>query len=249
MVSVCMAVYNGEKYIKAQLDSILSQIDKNDECIISDDGSNDNTISIISNINDPRIKLIRNNGKHGARSNTINALKHSKGDIIFLSDQDDVWLPGKYHIMLKALRKFDLVHCDSVVTDDRLSILHSSFFLYYNNGPGIVKNMIKSTYFGSHMAFKRKVLLRALPFPDTVEIGHDLWLGLVAELANMKVKFINQKLMLYRRHSDAFCGQLSGSSRSLLKKVNGRIIMLKYILLWEIKRLRNGRTNNKKTVC
>ena len=90
-ISVCIATYNGERYIREQLDSILSQLSLDDEVIISDDGSKDSTIEIISSYLDSRIKVFKNNGKHGYVGNFENALNHSSGDFIFLSDQDDIW--------------------------------------------------------------------------------------------------------------------------------------------------------------
>lgn len=95
MISVCMATYNGEEYIKEQLESILCQLGEMDEIIISDDGSTDNTLNIIESYNDSRIKIHINTGKHGFVYNFENALQKAKGEYIFLSDQDDIWLPEK----------------------------------------------------------------------------------------------------------------------------------------------------------
>ena len=103
MISVCIATYNGEKYIKEQLDSIIPQLGHEDEIVISDDGSSDSTLDIINSINDERIRITVNQGKHGVNSNFNNALLHAKGDFIFLADQDDIWLSGKVAECLKAL--------------------------------------------------------------------------------------------------------------------------------------------------
>lgn len=96
MISVCMACYNGQKYIRQQIDSILSQLKENDELIISDDGSKDLTCEIVLSYHDPRIKLLHNTKEHGFIGNFENALRCAKGDIIFLSDQDDVWKKIKF---------------------------------------------------------------------------------------------------------------------------------------------------------
>lgn len=238
MVSVCIATYNGEKYIEEQLSSILKQIEPDDEVIISDDGSKDNTIDIIKSFNDNRISIVQNHNRHGADGNFENALKLAKGDIIFMADQDDVWLDNKYEITLQALADCDLVHSDSIVTDENLNTLYDSFYGMYNNGPGILKNIYRSTYFGSHMAFKKKILDYSFPFPQTVEIGHDLWIGLVAEMIGT-VKFIDDKLLLYRRHADSHGGYLEHSKRSIWKRILGRIQMIYYVLNF---RLRNIKT-------
>lgn len=229
LVSVCIASYNGQDYIQEQIDSILSQIGNNDEIIISDDGSIDCTLDIIWKINDQRIKLVSNSKRHGVIGNFENALEHASGKYIFLCDQDDVWFPHKYKRMLEELKTFDLVHSDSIVTNESLDTIYPSFYEVYKNGTGIIKNVFKSTYFGSHMAFRKEILEYALPFPETDEIGHDLWLGIVAEIVG-NVSFIDDKLLLYRRHDAAYCDIVGKSKRALRKKVYGRIQMVKYIL-------------------
>ena len=131
MNSICIATYNGEKYIKEQLTSILSQIDIDDEVIISDDGSTDKTIEIINDINDSRIKLIKG-GFRNFTFNFENAIRQAQGEYIFLADQDDVWLPNKYSTTLKTLQLYDLVCSDAIITDQDLNHIHLSFFKYYN---------------------------------------------------------------------------------------------------------------------
>ncbi|MEK5777350.1 glycosyltransferase, partial [Acinetobacter nosocomialis] len=101
MISVCLATYNGEKYIVEQLTSILSQLSPTDEVIISDDHSTDETLLLIKSLNDPRIKIITNELGKGYTKNFENAINHSSGDYIFLSDQDDVWVENKVELMMK----------------------------------------------------------------------------------------------------------------------------------------------------
>lgn len=95
-VSVAMATYNGEKYLEQQIDSILMQLGSDDELIISDDHSSDRTVAIIEKYinNDHRVKLFMNE-ESGVTSNFENAIKRTQNEIIFLSDQDDVWKPEK----------------------------------------------------------------------------------------------------------------------------------------------------------
>ena len=234
--SVCMATYNGEKFIAAQIESILLQIGQNDELVIADDGSTDQTIAIIKTFCDPRIKLYQDQTFRDPIKNFQHALKKSSGKFIFLSDQDDVWMEGKYTRMLAQLKHHDLVVSDSLIVNDELETLHSSFFDYFGSGKGILKNMFKSSYYGSCMAFNRKVLEAALPFPDTTEIGHDLWLGLVAEL-KFSVLFFKEPLLKYRRHEAVFTSQRVGkSSRSLRQMLYGRIIMVKEIIKFLVKK-------------
>lgn len=96
MISVCLATYNGQQYILEQLQTILPQLSEDDEIIISDDNSTDNTVNLIKSINDNRIKIfINKSGKRIYTKNFENAINHSLGDFIFLCDQDDVWMPNK----------------------------------------------------------------------------------------------------------------------------------------------------------
>lgn len=237
MNSVCIATYNGEKYIEDQLLSILSQIGKDDEVVVSDDGSTDNTLNIINSISDSRIKLIHNDSKRGFSENFVNALKNASGEYIFLSDQDDVWLPEKYEFVLPLLKKYDLVVTNSSVTDENLNIIEPSFFRYYNSGKGVLKNIVCNTYYGSCMAFRKDILEYALPLPKSKEIGYDVWIGLVAEMIG-KVFFFDKPLLLYRRHANTATSTesfLSRSNRTLFQKLKGRIIMLNHVIFFYIK--------------
>ena len=157
MNSVCVTTYNGERFIEAQLRSILSQIAPDDEIIVSDDGSMDNTLKIVDFIGDKRIR-VRHSNAHYFKDNFIEAMQEAKGDIIFLSDQDDVWLPGKYERCLQELRDVDLVCTNSQMTDGELNIIEPNFFSVYHSGPGVLKNAMNNTYYGSCMAFRRTVL-------------------------------------------------------------------------------------------
>ena len=237
MNSVCIATYNGEKYIHEQLASILSQINIDDEVIISDDNSTDNTIQIINNFNDPRIKLIKG-GFRNFTFNFENAIKHAKGDYIFLSDQDDVWLPNKYTTTLHALKSYDLVCSDAIVVNQNLSPIHSSFFEYYNSGKGILKNIIKCSYCGACIAFNKKILHTIQPFPNTAIFGHDLWIGLVAEIIG-NVCFLKTPLILYRRHDNSLTtisnNFFTRSKRPITTKIKSRLSISYHLLLFCIK--------------
>lgn len=235
MNSVCLATYNGAKYIKDQLDSILSQIASDDEVIISDDGSVDATIDIICSLNDDRIKIFHNDGRHGFNYNFENALKNAKGDYIFMSDQDDVWFSNKYNVMLSYLKENDVVHHNSELTNGEMVSLGKDLYEMCDNRCGFWHNLKKTTYYGSHMAFNSKLLQYALPLPKTTEIGHDVWLGFVGTMMG-KVLFIDEKLMCYRRHEGAFCA-LFKSDRPLYIKIWKRIITFFYEVKFIIQHL------------
>ena len=125
MISVCVTTYNGEAYIEQQLRSILIQIAPDDEVIVSDDDSTDATLKIVESIGDKCIR-IRHSHAHYFRDNFVEAMQESKGDIIFLSDQDDVWLPGKYERCINELKNVDLVCTNSKMTDAKLNIIENT---------------------------------------------------------------------------------------------------------------------------
>ena len=211
MISVCVATYNGEKYIKEQLLSILPQLRGEDELIVSDDGSTDQTISIIEKIQNSKITIIKNNGKHGFTGNFENALNYAKGDIIFLSDQDDVWNQDKVTLSIEALKTADLVVSNAEIVDGELNQIQPSHFNLYNVKSGFFTNFASTRYIGACMAFKRSVLERALPFPEKHKYcQHDWWITMIAEYY-YKVTLIDKTLIKYRRHEN---NALTGGSKS-----------------------------------
>ncbi|MDH4459941.1 MAG: glycosyltransferase family 2 protein [Flectobacillus sp.] len=229
-ISVCIATYNGEKYIREQLDSILKQLGENDEVIISDDSSCDKTVSLINEYNDKRIKVLLNQVFKNAIFNFENALKYATGDYIFLSDQDDIWLEGRVNHMIDELKNVDMVVCDHSVIDEKKEVLIDSYFKNIPSGPGIIKNLFKNTYYGCCMAFRKEILTKALPFPKDIPM-HDIWLGFVADLY-FKSSFINVVYTMYRKHDRnvSIATELK-SNNGIIKKLIYRINIIKYLPL------------------
>lgn len=232
LVSVCIATYNGERYIREQILSILPQLSDDDEIVVSDDGSLDNTLAILESIDDSRIKIIKKYGEHGYTSNFENALKHSKGDVIFLCDQDDIWIENKVEIMLEHLKFADMVISDAIVVNEKLKVLHNSFWKLVSPYRSAMGNWFRFSYLGCCMCFKRIVLIRALPFPYKHKYAtHDNWLCLVA-LFYFKVYYENQPLILYRRHTGSIStGGLEKSKTSFFFKIAYRLYLLWNLLL------------------
>lgn len=226
MISVCLTTYNGEKYIKEQLDSIMPQLGNIDEVIIADDGSGDRTISIIESYNDSRIKIFRNKFKN-LIFNFEFALNQAKGDYIFLSDQDDVWLPNKVKVCLESLKTFDVVVSNCKVVNGNLEIIEESFFNFNNSKKGLLSNLVKNSYIGCCLAFKKEVLKKALPFPKSIPM-HDIWLGFVAEIF-FKIKFINEPLLLYRRHGKNESPTAQISPYNIFRKIKFRYNTVKHL--------------------
>lgn len=230
MISVCMATYNGEKYIKEQIDSILPQLGEGDELVISDDSSVDRTVEIVQSYKDKRIKLFTNQKFHSPIFNFEFALKQAKGDIIFLSDQDDVWLPNKVEEMSKCLSNYDLVVSDCSVVDKDLKLIRSSFMNWKSSHEGgrFIKHLYKNPYLGCCMAFRNRLLKSAIPFPSHIAM-HDIWLGLMA-LIGFKVYFLNIPLIKYRRHGNNASPASEKSHYSLSYKISYRAYLIKCLL-------------------
>lgn len=230
MISVCMATYNGEIYIKDQLESILIQLGEGDEIIVSDDGSTDETLKIVNSLFDLRIKIFKNYGRKGYTGNFENALSRASGDYVFLADQDDVWLPGKVKKYMEVFSRFDFIVSDNVIVDAELSILKESHFEQFGTGSGFVRNLIYPRYVGACMAFNRKVLDKALPFPINSDLcAHDYWISLVSEL-HFRVHKIDEPFLLYRRHgSNASTGGLK-SQNTLVHKLLVRLYVLSQLI-------------------
>ena len=224
-ISVCIATYNGEKYIRTQLESILKQLSDNSEIIISDDGSNDSTLLIIESFYDPRIKLFPYQTFKSPIYNFENALKHATGDVIFLSDQDDLWLDGKVEKMMAAIKTHDVVLSDCRIVDAKDQTVAESFFEVNGSGRGLLKNLYRNSYLGCCLAFKRKVFERILPFPSDIPM-HDWWIGIIAE-AYYKIAIINEPLIHYRRHGINASPTGEASQYSYYKRLIFRLTLLK----------------------
>ncbi len=229
-ISIAMAVFNGEKYIKEQISSILNQLDKNDEIVISYDPCSDNTYKIISKLSasDNRIKIINGPG-NGIIKNFENAFLHCKNEYIFLCDQDDIWLDNKVSTVVNAFKatRADVIIHDCIVINQENKVISNSFFDMRHCKSGFLYNIIHNSYIGCCMAVRREFLMHnILPFPKNIPM-HDQWIGLVAEKIG-KVEFINIPLLKYRRHVNNSTGLNHSSLFNMIKfRLNLIIALLK----------------------
>ncbi|WP_295799600.1 glycosyltransferase family 2 protein [uncultured Treponema sp.] len=228
MISVCMPTYNGEKFIRIQLESILSQIGNDDEVVISDDSSTDKTVEIIKSFNDSRIHLLENNSFHSPIYNLENALKNAKGDFIFLSDQDDEWTVDKVSVCMEKLKDCDLLIHDADIVDGNGIQTAESFFKLNHTKKGKFYNLLKNGYLGCCMCFSKKLCEVLLPFPKELPM-HDIYIGNFAAFNGYRIKFIEGKLIHYRRHGNNASITSEHSHRKLLSRISDRIIILKNI--------------------
>jgi len=232
MISVCMATYNGEQYLKAQIDSILCQLGEDDELVISDDHSVDHTKEIILRYDDPRIRYYDNALVKGVTHNFENALMKAKGDIIFLADQDDVWYPEKIMEMTDFMMQgnYDVVTCNCALTDAELNIKRDAY--YTTESPldrSVWGNFKKDLWLGCCMAFRREILDNVLPIPPQLA-AHDMWIALYGQL-NYHCGYYPKVLQLYRRHPETVSFAGEKSTNSLWYKLNYRAY-LGWMLLW-----------------
>jgi len=224
MISVCLATYNGESHLAEQLDSVLAQLSRDDELIVADDGSTDASLAIVNDRHDARIRVLDVPGHLGPAANFERALRAARGDIIFLCDQDDVWLPNKRAVFLDALRSADLVVSDCRVTDATLAVTLDSFFAHRGSGPGLIRNLWRNGFLGCCMAFRRGIIDQALPFPANIPM-HDSWIGLVAQTCGT-VHFVREPTLLYRRHGANFSPTGEHSPFSIAEQIGHRLALV-----------------------
>jgi glycosyltransferase involved in cell wall biosynthesis len=233
-----MATYNGEKYLRQQIDSILYQLDNDDELIISDDGSDDSTLNIIHSYNDKRIVLLNHKtdlefkkDKYSnlrlITNNFENALKSAHGDYIFLSDQDDIWLEGKLNVCLEYLNNYDIILCNFNIINNNNEIVYEK---NYNNIPVskyIIFNILNMRFKGCCMAFNKRILNYILPFPKYLLL-HDAWIGCIGNRLG-RFCFIEKVLHSYRRHENNI-SYMKKSKYSIFFRIHYRIIIYMQVL-------------------
>lgn len=230
MISVALAAYQGEAYIEAQLRSILPQLAHDDEIIVSDDKPGGATERIVRRVmaDDPRVLYVEGKGQ-GVVANFVNAIRHCRGDKIYLCDQDDVWLPDKVRQVTEA---FDagatLVLHNAYVTDKDLNITDYSFFALRGSKPGFLRNIVRNSYMGCCMAFDRSLLKKIMPMPKHLPM-HDQWIGLIGEKYG-KVAFLDAPLIYYRRTGSNVTGGETTTKQKLqwrqylIRRLIGRIV-------------------------
>ena len=222
MVTILLATLNGEDYLKAQLESIAAQTYENWQLVVGDDGSTDDTISIIEEFSEKhpdQVTIIKTDPPQGsAKDNFISLLRNSYGPYFMFCDQDDVWKKNKIREIERVFedpKVMAVVH-DAQIVDEKLSSLDQTTFEWRNSGTGFWKNMKKNSYIGCCMAVRRSAMKRILPIPDDIWI-HDQWIGLLSEQLG-KVVFLEEPLIYYRRHGGNVTELTHGSITSMIKK-------------------------------
>lgn len=227
-ISVCLATYNGAAFVAEQLRSILDQLAPDDEIIVVDDGSTDNTLETVRNFGDARIHVFPNEQNVGVNETFVRAVGLATKPIIFLSDQDDVWTPGRKAMILDAF------------SNPRVLVVAGNYRLIDRDGdplPGSLVPDLKAdesrsrllnlfrifrgtqNYYGCAMAFRASLRSAILPYPAGMEC-HDIWIGMIG-VASDSMAHIEEPLLLHRVHGR----NASIIRRALWKKLASRVVL------------------------
>lgn len=220
-VSIALTTYNGERFLREQLDSVLAQTIPFTELIVVDDRSTDHTWDILCEYSekDTRIRLYRNEKNYGYLKNFEKALSLCSGEYIALCDQDDIWLPEHLEVLLTGIRDKCLAAGDAIIVDSVGSStgrkLSRTLNLDYVPANSLAKAFFiffyRSPYHGMTMLMKKDFLEKALPIPQELKY-HDIWFGSLACFYG-GLNYIDTPVTLYRRHSNAVSGGKKHLSR------------------------------------
>jgi len=221
-ISVAMCTYNGALYLAEQLKSIANQTRLPNELIVCDDGSTDDTLSILKKFNESSpftVKMYCNRLRLGPTKNFEQAIQLCNGDIIFLSDQDDVWLPGKLEKLMKVFEdypKAGYVFSDALVVDNELNPLGYTMWerilftgrqrLRFRKGHQLEILLKHNVVTGATMAFRSELRDWILPIPD--QWIHDAWIALLVSAITRNGFFVEEPLIYYRQHPKQLIGGL-----------------------------------------
>lgn len=223
-VSIVMGVYNGEKYLAQQLDSLLGQSHTDLEVIASDDASTDESFKILENYatRDKRMRLVRNARTLGIKANFLTALHQAQGELVSFSDQDDVWHKDKIKILSGLLERDNrntLAYSDLEICDQNLLPSKNSFWKTVGARPFAgrlaERSFIKIFVPGCSMMFRRKVADAMNRIHADTSFLHD-HLALAVASGMGRVVYSPEKLVRYRQHGANLIGVFSPS------KFNGR---------------------------
>ena len=237
-VSVVMAVYNGRKFLSEQVQSILSQLKDDDELIIVDDASTDGGVGSLGALPAQTVRLFTNPRNTGVLRTFERGLALANHGIVLLSDQDDIWLPGKRAAFVEAFQgdpAVCLVISDAEVIDEEGKLIAASFMENRGGFDGSLPGTLwRSRYLGCAMAVRRRVLEVALPIPRFVPM-HDMWLGVIGTAVG-RVVYLPTSYLRYRRHGNNLS---PGRSSSLVRLLSWRGSLL-FMLVCRLVSVRLG---------
>ena len=237
MISIAIATYNGEKFIKEQLDSIFNQTILPDEIVICDDNSNDNTLNIVNEYKDRNIPLVivKNKINQGYKKNFYNAIKKCRGDFIFLCDQDDIWKNDKLESMISIMKDDNniLLLCSNLkpfYVENCKNTMHWKHIFSIKKVKRLnkYKNFVNTLRPGCTFCISKSL---AKIYIDNVDLSifHDNLLWHLANIYN-GAYILNRQTMLYRRHSLNASNNKVNSVEKRKNAINEQIKSLNYII-------------------
>lgn len=214
-ISIALCTYNGAKYLQEQLDSFAAQTRLPDELVVCDDASSDDTNLLLKSFAKAApfdVRIFVNRKNLGSSKNFEQAIEKCSGDIIALSDQDDVWLPEKLESIASAFRSqldAGLVFTDAIVTDEHLK--PTGWKLWdmtfrrrdrrrFIKGEAVDVLLEYNVVTGATMAFRSHFRDQLLPIPELTDFMHDGWISLVIATRS-RLHFVPESLIHYRQHS------------------------------------------------
>jgi GT2 family glycosyltransferase len=237
-ISVCMAAYNGERFITAQLQSILSQLGRDDEVVVVDDASTDGTRDRVRALGDNRIRLLEHRTNRGVSRTFEDAIRAASGRLLFLSDQDDLWDPRKVSLILNAFASHPmvtLIATDNALIDASDSFISNSYFTGRGGfRSGLWANLMRNRFGGCTMAFRSELIGEILPLPHKYDVLHDVWIGVRNSLSGHPALYIPEALVWNRRHETTATGR---ETLSLWHKIRIRFHLLLALAEFRMRRI------------
>lgn len=222
-IDILLATYNGEKFVKEQIESILNQTYENFNLIISDDASTDNTLNILEEYEkkDTRIKVFKKEKNEGLINNFEFLLKNVTSDYFMFSDQDDIWKKDKIEKSINKLKEKNsgLVYTDLEIVDEKLNVIYPSYWKYKQIYKKIIKyNNFEALYLnnfvtGCTILAKSKYIKDILPLPRNSKfVLHDYWTALIIS-AKDKISYVEEPIIQYRQHKNNRVGSSRKSDK------------------------------------
>ncbi|MDO4242251.1 MAG: glycosyltransferase [Actinomyces sp.] len=236
-VSVCMATYNGERFVAEQIGSILPQLAPDDELIVVDDASSDSTVSVLEGLarHDPRIRVTARTDNRGYVRTFEEALSLAGGDLLLLSDQDDVWTPDHVEVLVNALEGAEVAATNLGTLGGPDAIRgpygQADWHLRAADSHRAWRNVLgvlagNRPYYGCAMGVRAEALARGLaPFPGFLGESHDLWIALYGNLRR-SVCHCPQRTVLRRFHES---NQTPNRPRGVRAAIGSRLLLLRCI--------------------
>ncbi|MBB6611401.1 glycosyltransferase family 2 protein [Pontibacter sp. Tf4] len=208
-VSIVLCVYNGEQFLKEQLDSVLSQTYPNFELLILDDCSTDNSFALAAAYAEKHsnIRLLQNDTNLGFNRNFEKGIQLSNGDLIAICDQDDIWLPTKIEELADHIGSAVLIYSNSELMDEHGQPTNKTLDhnLIHLNRPSYSAFLESNFITGHTCIFKKELIPYILPLPASINY-YDWWIGMVAAYVG-EVKYYDKTLTRYRIHTDSVMQQ------------------------------------------